>query len=115
MGLIEHLGRGPVAIDTVAFIYFIEEHPRYLPLVDELFRAVDAGRLPAVTSELTLLEVLVFPRSAGCRSCAGTVCCDPEPVSDQSSSSRRRLHLTTRLRSRTGSPGSRSSRSRFSE
>lgn len=65
MGLIDRLGRGPVAIDTVAFIYFIEEHPRYLPLVDELFQAVDSGRLTAVSSELTLLEVLVVPLRAG--------------------------------------------------
>jgi len=33
-------------------------------LVTELFRAVDAGRLPAVTSSLTLLETLVVPYRA---------------------------------------------------
>lgn len=65
MGLITALGRGPVAIDTVAFIYFIEEHPRYLPLVAELFEAVDAGAIGAVTSTVTLLEVLVVPYRQG--------------------------------------------------
>lgn len=65
MGLIDALGRGPVAIDTVVFVYFIEEHPRYLPLVAELFEAVDAGAIAAVTSTVTLLEVLVVPYRQG--------------------------------------------------
>jgi predicted nucleic acid-binding protein len=65
VGLIADLGDGPVGIDSVVFIYLIEEHRRYLPLVEELFTAVDAGRLPAVTSSLTLLEVLVMPYRAG--------------------------------------------------
>ena len=65
MGLIEDLGVGPVAIDTAPYIYFIEEHPRYLPLVTALFRAVDRGEVVAVTSELTLLEVLVVPFRTG--------------------------------------------------
>ena len=33
MGLMADLGRGPVAVDTAIFIYFIEEQPRFLPLV----------------------------------------------------------------------------------
>jgi hypothetical protein len=28
MGLMVDLGRGPVGVDTVIVIYFIEEHPR---------------------------------------------------------------------------------------
>lgn len=65
MGLIEDLGRGPIALDTVVFIYFIEEHPRFLPLVDPLFSNVEMGRIEAVTSTLTLLETLVVPYRAG--------------------------------------------------
>lgn len=61
MGLREDLGAGPVALDTAAFIYFIEEHPRYLPVVEPVFQAIDAGDLEAVTSALTLLEVLALP------------------------------------------------------
>ena len=61
MGLIHDIGLGPVALDSVAFIYFIEEHPRYLPLLEPVFAAIDGGRLRAVTSSLTLLEVLVVP------------------------------------------------------
>lgn len=61
MGLLKDLGEGPVALDTSIFLYFIEEHPLYLPLVEPLFEAIDAGKLEAVTSSLTLLEVLVIP------------------------------------------------------
>ncbi len=65
MGLMEALGPGPVAVDTVTFIYFIEEHPAFLPLVAPIFGDADAGRRDVVTSALTLLEVLVVPYRAG--------------------------------------------------
>ena len=65
MGLIDDIGRGPVALDSAAFIYFIEEHPRFLPILRPVFEAIDAGRLAAVTSGITLLEVLVVPYRAG--------------------------------------------------
>lgn len=61
MGLMRDLGRGPVGVDTAIFIYFIEEHPQFLPLIEPLFREVDEGRMELVTSALTLLEVLVVP------------------------------------------------------
>ena len=65
MGLIEALGEGPVALDTVIFIYWIEENPAYLSQVEPLFRAVDRGEIEVVTSAITLLEVLVVPYRAG--------------------------------------------------
>lgn len=65
MGLTEDLGQGPVALDTAVFIYFIEEDERFLPLVEEIFEAIDSGSLLAVTSTLTLLETLVGPICAG--------------------------------------------------
>jgi predicted nucleic acid-binding protein len=65
VGLIAELGAGPVAIDTAAFVYWIEEEPRYLSLVAELFAAIDAGAIAGATSTLTLLEVLVVPYRAG--------------------------------------------------
>jgi len=61
VGLIEDLGPGPVALDTQAFIYFIEEHPRYLPVVEPVFEAIERGKFQAVMSAVTLLEVLVIP------------------------------------------------------
>ena len=65
MGLMRDLGPGPVGVDTAIFIYFIEEHPRFLPLIEPLFREVDAGRIELLTSALTLLEVLVVPYRSG--------------------------------------------------
>ena len=65
MGLREAIGAGPVGLDTVAFIYFIEEHPDYLPIIEPVFAAIDAGRLQAATSALTILETLVVPYRAG--------------------------------------------------
>jgi len=67
----EDLGRGPVGVDAVIFIYFIEEHPRFLALVEPLFRAVDQGRIEIITSALTLLEVLVVPYRRGDHVLAG--------------------------------------------
>lgn len=67
MGLKRALGSGPVALDTAIFIYFIEEHPVFCPLVAPLFAEADAGRRWLVTSALTLLEVLVVPYRAGNR------------------------------------------------
>jgi predicted nucleic acid-binding protein len=65
VGLIEDIGEGPLAIDTVVFIYFIEEHPGYLELLTPLFEALDRGALLAFTSGLTLMEVLVTPYRTG--------------------------------------------------
>lgn len=65
MGLIADLGQGAVAIDTALFIYFIEEHPQFLPLVLPLFEEADRGTKELVTSAVTLLEVLVVPYRAG--------------------------------------------------
>ncbi len=65
MGLIDEVGEGPAALDTVAFIYWIEENRDYLELVGSIFRAADDGNLEIVSSALTLLEVLVVPYREG--------------------------------------------------
>jgi predicted nucleic acid-binding protein len=64
MGLVQQLGEGPIAIDTVTFIYLIEESPEYFRLIEPLFSEIDRGRIKAFTSSLTLLEVLVVPYRA---------------------------------------------------
>ena len=71
MGLMNDIGRGPVGVDTVIFIYFIEEHPQFLRVIEPLFREVDEGRLELITSALTLLEVLVVPYRTGDHLLAG--------------------------------------------
>lgn len=70
MGLIADLGAGPIALDTVAFIYYIEEHAVYFPIVAPLFADIDGEKRAAVTSALTLLETLVVPYRAGDRALA---------------------------------------------
>ena len=67
MGLIRDLGAGNVGVDTAVFIYFIEEHPRFLLAIVPLFQEADQGQRALVTSALTLLEVLVVPYRAGNR------------------------------------------------
>lgn len=61
MGLIKDIGEGPVCLDTVIFIYFMEENEKYSQLVEPIFEEIDKGRLKAVTSGITLLETLVVP------------------------------------------------------
>jgi predicted nucleic acid-binding protein len=54
-----------VAVDAAPLIYFAEEHPHYLPIVEPFFEALDRGELQAVTSTVALLEVLVLPLRQG--------------------------------------------------
>ena len=52
----EHIG-----LDTSVFIYFLETHPRYGSWCASLFDLVERGHNPAMTSAITLLELLVQP------------------------------------------------------
>lgn len=61
MAWVDNLTGKVVALDTAPLIYFIEEHPIYMPIVEPFFRSLDAGRFQVITSTLTLLEVLVQP------------------------------------------------------
>ncbi len=54
-----------VAFDSAPLIYYIEQHPQYAPVTEDLFSAVDRGGSHAMTSVLTLLEVLVRPIRSG--------------------------------------------------
>jgi predicted nucleic acid-binding protein len=67
VGLTVDIAAGSVAVDTSVFIYLIEEHPAFLPMVRPLFEQADRGTRDLVTSSLTLLEVLVVPYRAGNR------------------------------------------------
>jgi predicted nucleic acid-binding protein len=50
-----------VGLDTTPLIYFIEENPAYLKVVDPFFEAVALGEITVITSVIALLEVLVHP------------------------------------------------------
>ena len=51
--------------DSAPIIYFLEDHPRYAEHFAPAFDAVDAGRVQAVVSAITLAEVLSGPLAAG--------------------------------------------------
>lgn len=53
--------RQRIGIDTNVFIYFLEDHPRYGAWCASLFDLIERGHNSAVTSTVTLLELLVQP------------------------------------------------------
>lgn len=53
--------RERISLDTNVFIYFLEDHPRYGCWCGSLFDLIERGHNPAVTSTITLLELLVQP------------------------------------------------------
>jgi len=54
-----------VGLDTSPLIYYIEEHPAFLPKVKPFFEAAVRGDFRIVTSFITLVEVLVHPLREG--------------------------------------------------
>ena len=61
MGFVSSLTGSALYIDTNIFIYAFEGFPEYADKLRELFEAIDSGDVKAVTSELTLAELLVKP------------------------------------------------------
>ena len=52
-----------IGLDTSIFIYHLEDHPRYSPLTEVIFNTLEKGINRGVTSYLTLIEVLVKPKT----------------------------------------------------
>ena len=61
MGLITSFTDTSLYLDTNVFVYACEGFPEFNDILRELFEAIDAGNITAVTSELTLAELLVKP------------------------------------------------------
>lgn len=53
--------RQRIGLDTNVFIYFLDDHPRYGAWCASLFELIERGQNAAVTSTVTLLELLVQP------------------------------------------------------
>jgi predicted nucleic acid-binding protein len=70
MGKLTLPASGLVYADTQIFIYSVEKHPVYAPLLQPLWHEVQAGRLEVVSSELSLMETLVAPLRNGDRALA---------------------------------------------
>lgn len=65
MEWVERLHGQLIGLDTAPLIYYIEANPTYLPLVAPFFAALDRRELQAVTSTITLVEVLTRPLRLG--------------------------------------------------
>ena len=50
-----------LAFDTSPLIYYIEQHPQYAPITDDLFDTIHQGNARAMTSVLTLLKDFLKP------------------------------------------------------
>ena len=50
-----------VALDTSVFIYHLDENPKYVALTDAFFSWLDSIHSTAVTSVITMTELLVKP------------------------------------------------------
>ena len=65
MGLVDEVKGQRICIDTAPFIYFIEHHIKYRSIIRPVFTEIDSGSIEAITSTITLLEVLVHPLRTG--------------------------------------------------
>lgn len=52
-------------IETAPLIYYVEEHPTYIARMDAIIEALDNSNLKAVSSVITLTEVLNQPMKTG--------------------------------------------------
>jgi predicted nucleic acid-binding protein len=65
LGPIKFLSGSVIYLDTAPFFYSVEKHTYYSPLFAQFWTDLDTGKIRVVTSELTLLEVLVQPIRLG--------------------------------------------------
>lgn len=61
MGIMDVIKGEQIYLDTNIFIYALEAYPEYVSILTSVFAAIDKGKVKAVTSELTLAEVLIKP------------------------------------------------------
>jgi len=61
LGLAEKLLNKKVCVDTAPFIYYMEKHSHYGAIVKPIFENIENGRIEAIATNITLLEVLVLP------------------------------------------------------
>jgi predicted nucleic acid-binding protein len=65
MGWVDDLRGHLVGVDSAPLIYYVEDNPTYISVVAPFFEALRRGELTAVTSMVTLAEVLVYPLRVG--------------------------------------------------
>jgi predicted nucleic acid-binding protein len=52
-------------MDTAPLIYYVETHPTYIAIMDEVMNILDSPSIVAMSSVILLPEVLVFPVRQG--------------------------------------------------
>jgi predicted nucleic acid-binding protein len=65
LGLVDEVRGQRICIDTAPIIYFIEHHAKYQNIIRPVFAEIASGNIEAITSTITLLEVLVHPLRTG--------------------------------------------------
>jgi predicted nucleic acid-binding protein len=71
LGLVDEVRGQRICIDTAPIIYLIEHHVKYRSIIRPVFAEIASGNIEAITSTITLLEVLVHPLRAGDETLAG--------------------------------------------
>jgi predicted nucleic acid-binding protein len=54
-----------IALDTSIFIYHLEPNPKYLAYTDPIFSWIERSESKAITSTITMTELLVLPYREG--------------------------------------------------
>jgi predicted nucleic acid-binding protein len=54
-------GRRGVVLDTMVWIYFFEDHPKYAAICSRLVQEAEAGTFSGVVTPVTAAEILVKP------------------------------------------------------
>lgn len=50
-----------IGLDTMVFIYHFEKNQRYLPITTYILNSIESGEVGALTSIVTLIEILTGP------------------------------------------------------
>lgn len=57
--------KSTIALDTNVFIYYFEENKRFFNKTAKIFKFVEQGEYRAVSSVITMIEILTFPKKHG--------------------------------------------------
>ena len=52
-----------IGLDTMCFIYQFADHKDYAPLTSIIFELLETGKIKAVTSTISVLEIFVQPEA----------------------------------------------------
>lgn len=52
-------------VDTAPLVYYVEAHPNYVELMDDIITRIEDKLIEAISSVITLTEVLTYPMRLG--------------------------------------------------